>query len=87
MGDRTRGIYRKFRVTRTDGESRRTVNGRIGKHYGCRYFVLDVDHDRHAIPALKAYAESCKDEYSPLAADVLALVAERGAKPLREGVD
>ena len=65
MGDPTKGLYEKFKVTRTDGKSR------TGKKYeGCRYFVLDLNHDRHAIPALRAYAESCAEDY-PLLADDL----------------
>lgn len=65
MGDKTRGIYQKFKVERTDGKS---APGE--KHDGCQYFVLDTGCDPHAIPALLAYAESCKSEYPLLAADV-----------------
>jgi hypothetical protein len=65
MGDKTRGIYQKFTVTRTDGTS---APG--GKHDGCDYFVLDIGCDPHAIPALLAYAEACKADYPLLAADV-----------------
>jgi hypothetical protein len=71
MGDVNRGLYEKYRVERTDG---RSAPGE--KHDGCRYFVLDVDHDRHAIPALLAYAESCKGEYPLLSRDVLLLRGE-----------
>ncbi len=72
MGDKTRGIYEKFRMERTDGKSEPGE-----KHACCFYFVLDIDHDRHAIPALKAYAESCKEEFPLLAADVVALAIDR----------
>lgn len=48
MGDRARGLYNKFRVERVDGKQK--------KHANCDYFVLDVTHDPHAIPALLAYA-------------------------------
>lgn len=65
MGDRTKGIIHKFNVTRVDGSS---APG--GKHDGCFYFVLDCDHDRHAKAALKAYADSCRDEYPRLALDL-----------------
>ncbi len=61
MGDKDQGIYRKFHVTRVDGKP---------KHDSCRYFVLDLDHDLHAIPALKAYARSCKQNYPALAEDI-----------------
>lgn len=59
------GLYRKFVVTRTDGSS---APG--GKHADCNYFVLDLTHDVHAIPALKAYADSCRTELPLLAADL-----------------
>ena len=62
---RSEGLYRKFHVTRTDGRSQK---GR--KHHGCEYFVLDLDHDPHALPALKAYEESCRADYPALAYDL-----------------
>lgn len=68
MGDKSRGIYQKFHVERTDGKS---APGE--KHHGCRYFVLDVDHDPHAAAALEAYARSCGREYPKLAEDVMHL--------------
>lgn len=65
MGDKTRGLYNKFEVTRTDGKSRKGQ-----KHHGCEYFVLDLNHDLHALAALKAYAASCRAEYPLLARDL-----------------
>ncbi|WP_285905798.1 hypothetical protein [Pseudodesulfovibrio pelocollis] len=65
MGDKTRGIYKKFAVRRTDGSSRKG-----GKHHNCEYFVLDLTHDPHAIPAIRAYADSCRAEYPALAGDL-----------------
>ena len=66
LSNRERGLYEKFLIERTDGRSD------LGeKHYGCKYFVLDLTHDQHAIPALNAYAESCATEYPALAADLL----------------
>lgn len=62
-----RGLYGKFFVERTDG---RSAPGQ--KHDGCEYFVLDLDHDKHAGPALEAYAASCDSEYPALAADLRA---------------
>lgn len=70
MGDRTRGLYPegKFRVFRRDREHEPG-----GKHVGCDYFVLDLTHDPHSIPAVRAYADSCeKDGYGLLAADLRA---------------
>jgi hypothetical protein len=66
VGDKTRGIYEKFRIERTDGKH---LPGE--KHDGCEYFVLDLTHDPHAIPALAAYAASCREEYPLLAADLM----------------
>ena len=71
MGDRTRGIYEKFRVERTDGKS---APGQ--KHESCDYFVLDLTHDPHAYVAIVAYADSCRAEY-PLLADDLEEMAFR----------
>ena len=66
IGDRdTRGLYAKFRVRRTD---RRDERGE--KHENCTYFVLDLMHDKHAIPAILAYACSCKKQYPELAKDL-----------------
>lgn len=50
-----KGLYAKFQVERTDG---RSAPGE--KHDGCEYFVLDLTHDPHAIPALKAYEASLR---------------------------
>jgi hypothetical protein len=65
MNKHERGLYRKFDVHRTDG-----TDAPGQKHDGCNYFVLDVTHDQHALPALRAYAESCKTDYPALSADV-----------------
>lgn len=72
MGDRSRGIYHKFNVTRTDGSSEPD-----GKHHGCFYFVLDLDHDPHAKAALQAYADSCRADYPTLADDLCNMIVER----------
>jgi hypothetical protein len=66
MGDKTRGLYDKFIVERTDGTS---ATGK--KHDGCEYFVLDMTHDPHALPALAAYIRSCETEFPLLAADLI----------------
>ena len=75
MGDRTRGLYGKFRVSRTDGS-----DAPGGKHDGCDYFVLDLTHDPFAIPALAAYANACRAAYPLLTADLDAKMV-RGAAP------
>lgn len=61
------GLFNKFNVERTDGKS---APGQ--KHEECEYFVLDIDHDPHALPALKAYADSCEADYPVLAKDLRA---------------
>lgn len=80
MGDRSRGVYHKFNVERTDGKS---APGQ--KHDGCFYFVLDCDHDPHARAALQAYAKSCRAEYPALADDINNILMDRdfggGAAP------
>ncbi len=65
MGDKKRGLYNKFHVERTDGAHRAGK-----KHHGCEYFVLDLDHDPHARPALVAYAASARLDYPVLANDL-----------------
>ena len=67
MKDKSRGLYNKFTVTRTDGRDRRG-----DKHERCEYFVLDLDHDPHARAALLAYADSCRKEYPALSVDLFA---------------
>lgn len=60
------GLFRKFVVERVDGSDRPG-----GKHHGCRYFVIDMDHDAHAPAALRAYAIDCKDSHPQLSADLI----------------
>lgn len=76
--DHDRGLYDKYRVARTDGRS-----GPGSRHEDCRYFVLDLDHDPHATPALLAYATACRQAgYHPLADDLERLAARTtGAAP------
>lgn len=66
---RTTGLIHKFNVERTDGTS---APGK--KHDGCDYFVLDLTHDPHAVPAIRAYADSCREDYPVLARDLDAKV-------------
>ena len=72
MKNREIGIYNKFNVTRTDG---RDAPGE--KHHGAQYFVLNISTDPFAIPALAAYAEACKSEYTPLATDIQNLIGKK----------
>jgi hypothetical protein len=63
--DKNRGLYGKYKVTRRDGSSRKGK-----KHEDCEYFVLDLEHDKHAKAAIKAYAESCEKDFPLLAKDL-----------------
>ena len=69
MNDKERGLYSKYVVNRIDDPTR--------KHAGCEYFVLDIDHDPYAIPALQAYAVACRNKYPVLAADIEKLVGSQ----------
>ena len=60
--DTGRGLYRKYNVRR--------LNDPEGKHEGCNYFVLDLDHDPFAPTALRAYARSCQRKFPQLAEDL-----------------
>ena len=63
------GLYPKFQVIRTDGQS---APGQ--KHEHSEYFVLNLSTDKHAIPAISAYAKSCEAEYPLLAADLRTII-------------
>jgi len=65
MSDKNLPLYGKYRLERHDPS---------GKHKNCFYFVLDLDHDKFALPALDAYAKVCKSEYPELARDLEAAV-------------
>lgn len=71
LNDKDRGLYYKFTVWRVDGRSD------VGKtHEHCQYFPLDLTHDPHAVAALRAYAESCRQTHPLLAFDLDAKVTE-----------
>lgn len=77
MSDKERGIYEKYRVER--------LHDPEDKHVGCGYFVLDVNHDKFAIPALKAYAKACKAEYPELSrtlAQWIGAISQSGRLPI-----
>lgn len=63
--NKKKGLYGKFIVQRTDGS-----HCQGGKHHGCNYYVLDLDHDEHALPAMVAYEKSCREKYPELAKDL-----------------
>jgi hypothetical protein len=70
MNQQEQGLYHKFNISRTDG-----TDAPSGKHFGDEYFVLNLTTDKHTIPAIAAYAESCAAEYPLLASDLRAKVA------------
>lgn len=59
------GLFRKFDVRRVDGS-----DAPGGKHHGCEYFVLDLDHDIHAPAAIRAYAQACNETHPQLSAEL-----------------
>lgn len=59
------GLFDKYLVQRRDGSD---LPGR--KHFGCRYFVLDIDHDPFSKIALAAYSLACEARLPTLAADL-----------------
>ena len=75
MGETTRGLYNKFVVTRVDGSSEPG-----GKHHECKYYVLDLNHDKFAVSAMLAYADACAEEYPLLAQDIRALAKLKGGR-------
>lgn len=79
MERQTTGIYHKFNVTRVDG-----AHQPGHKHDGCKYFVLDLTHDKHAPAAMAAYAESCRENYPALAHDCASYAASAGITAERD---
>ena len=81
MDDKHRGLYQKFLVSRADGSSEPG-----GRHEGCHYFVLDTDHDPHAVAALRGYLIACRRSHPKLSEDLVALVNQivlgRGVRPI-----
>lgn len=70
--DQQQGLYRKYNVER--------LNDPAGKHKDCHYYVLDLIHDKFAVPALLAYAQACEAEIPELAADLRNEAAETARK-------
>jgi hypothetical protein len=81
--DQKLGLYGKYWVRRRDGSSRPGE-----KHEFCNYYVLDLDYDPFAVPAVRSYADACESEYPELAKDLRALAnnaeAHWKAKAMKE---
>ena len=75
MTDKDKGLYKKYIVSRTDGQS---DTGQ--KHEDCEYFVLDLTHDIHALVAYQAYADSCRKGLPRLADDIDAFFDRKAEK-------
>jgi hypothetical protein len=71
------GLYEKYDVRRTDGS-----DAPGGRHHGCRYFVLDLDHDPSARHAARIFAEDVERSRPRLSAELLELLATLGQVPL-----
>ena len=67
MDDKTRGLYQKYTVERTDGKP-------LGED-GC--IVLEWK-DEHARRGIAAFADSIKDEYPVLYGDLTKLLKKHG---------
>lgn len=67
--DKERGLYPKYTVKRNDDPE--------GKHSRCFNFVLDLDHDPYAFPALAIYIQHCQKEYPLLAAELALQIVVR----------
>lgn len=78
--DTQQGLYGKFAISRLDGSSEPG-----GRHHGCRYFTLDLEHDPHAVAALTAYANSCRETHPLLSADLRAIVDAADQVVVAEG--
>ena len=71
-----RGLHAKYKVERTDGDPE-------GKHRNCSYFVLDLDHDDAAIPAIEEYAHHVAETRPELAKDLRFMAVQiRGGRAL-----
>lgn len=76
--DKIVGLYHKYYVERTDGSS---SNGK--KHEYCKYFVIDMTHDKFAADALLAYSIACKDKFPVLSNELREFAESKGKKQHR----
>jgi hypothetical protein len=56
-----KGIINKYTVIRNDGSE---------KHANCEYFVLDMNCDKFAKPAILAYSKACENEFPLLSVEL-----------------
>lgn len=78
----------------TDTDDGLTLGGRFlverlgdvtGKHRDCWFFVLDLDHDSHAVAALRAYADSVEPDFPVLAHQLRTKAAEAEERSKEDG--
>ena len=63
-----KGLYEKYNVKRVDGKQ---------DPENAEYFTLRLARGKiHELKALKAYAESCEEEYPELARDLLVKISQ-----------
>ena len=74
------GLDDRYLVSRADG---RSAKGK--KHHGCRYFVLDLTHDRYAMSAIEQYGLACQTEYPKLAEDLFQIMQRQCPEFLLQG--
>ncbi len=74
--DTEQGLFKKFVVLRTDSS-----DSPGGRHCGCEYFVIDINHDPCAKPALLAYAEAVRLTHPVLAEDMISRYQLSGLTP------
>lgn len=68
--DRNRGLYRKYEVRKVIAQrDQRGEMGQVLVPITGEYFVMR-ETDPHAIAAINAYAQSCKDDYPTLAVEL-----------------
>ena len=69
MSDKNAGLHDKYRVERTDGRVKEDA----------AYFVLDLNNDPGAIPAIKSYIQWClANDNDALAWDLEELLVRLG---------
>ena len=64
---KTKGLYSKYYISKANGNPIED---------GAEYFVLRADSDMHARKALKAYADSVKEDNPSLAFDINVLLSK-----------
>lgn len=75
----SKGVEDIYRIVRIDGKDKPGE-----EHENCMYYVLDLNHDRYALPALHSYAGACRSEYPELAEELERLIGMCSANATRD---